>query len=270
MPASPVPEAVARHVAEQLPCCELHVVAPSEAGMSWGESFIAFFEHTAAMVTGGSPTRSDRLLATVLFEDVVGSTHLVSHHGDQTWRDLRVRRDRIVLDCVEQHGGTLVSTAGDGSMYPFPGPPALWPVPRSCTNRRPRSRASVADRNPPGECERVGHDLAGLAVHIAARLQASANPGETLVSRTVADLVAGSGLLLEPRGVQELNGISEKWGVFAAHGSDGTPAPSSAVPPAPRLADRLIVATARRAPQVLSTINRFSETRRRSLAKKRS
>jgi class 3 adenylate cyclase len=98
-----------------------------------------------------------------------------------------------------------------------------------------------------GECERIGNDLAGMAVHIAARIGASAAPGETLVSRTVSDLVVGSGLTFASRGVHQLKGVPGDWELLATQGATTTPT-VRAQPPEPRLSDRLIVATARQAP----------------------
>ena len=103
---------------------------------------------------------------------------------------------------------------------------------------------------------RIGNELAGLAVHIAARIGAAAAPGETLVSRTVSDLVAGSGLGFAPRGIHQLKGVPGDWELLAASGNPTTPA-VPAQPPEPRLGDRLIVTTARRAPRLLTTVNRL-------------
>ena len=155
---------------------------------------------TATIVSGRATTPSDRLLATVVFEDVVGSTKLVSEIGDDAWGRLRVQRERLVRDCVEEHGGRVISTAGDGSMCTLPGPA----VAIRCAEQlhevvRPLElelRVGIHT----GECERIGNELSGLAVHVAARIGAAASPGETLVSRAVSDLAAGSGLNFASRG----------------------------------------------------------------------
>jgi len=123
MPTNRLPEAVSRHAAELFPKGELRVLRPSEPGMSFGESLAVLWEHNAELVSGRAAP-ADRLLATVMFEDVVGSTMIVSQIGDDAWRELRVRRDRVVRDCIEEHGGRVVSTAGDGSMCTLPGPAA--------------------------------------------------------------------------------------------------------------------------------------------------
>jgi hypothetical protein len=110
-----------------------------------------------------------------------------------------------------------------------------------------------------GECERIGNDLSGLAVHVAARIGAAAAPGETLVSRTVNDLAAGSGLNFASRGIHQLKGVPGDWELLAAA---GTTAPSMpAQPPKPRLSDRLIVTAARRMPRVLTAVDRLDSAR---------
>jgi len=262
MPTNTVPEAVSRHASELFPAGELHVLRPSEPGMSFGQSFDPVWEHNVELVSGRAAPPSDRLLATVMFEDVVGSTMLVSEIGDDAWGKLRVQRDRLVRDCVEDHGGRVISAAGDGSMCTLPGPA----VAIRCAEQlhevvRPLElelRVGIHT----GECERIGNDLSGLAVHVAARIGAAAAPGETLVSRTVSDLVAGSGINFASRGIQQLKGVPGDWELLAATGST-TVASAPAQPPKPRLSDRLIVTAARRAPRVLTALNRLDSARSR-------
>ncbi len=113
-----------------------------------------------------------------------------------------------------------------------------------------------------GECERIGDDLSGMAVHVAARIGAVAAPGETLVSRTVSDLAAGGGLSFASRGTHQLKGVPGDWELLAPTDST-TVASVAAQPPEPRLSDRLIVAAARRAPRVLAGLNRLDSARSR-------
>jgi class 3 adenylate cyclase/pimeloyl-ACP methyl ester carboxylesterase len=262
MPTNTLPQAVSRHAAELFPAGELHLLRASEPGMSFGESFGPVWEHNAELVLGRAAPPSDRLMATVMFEDVVGSTKLISEIGDDAWGRLRVRRERLVRDSVENHGGRVVSAAGDGSMCTLPGPA----VALRCAEQlhevvRPLElelRVGIHT----GECERIGDDLSGLAVHVAARIGAAAAPGETFVSRTVRDLVTGSGLHFATRGIHKLKGVPADWELFAATGS--TTAPSApAQPPKPRLSDRLIVTAARRMPRVLTAVNRLDAARSR-------
>jgi class 3 adenylate cyclase/pimeloyl-ACP methyl ester carboxylesterase len=262
MPTNTLPEAVSRHAAELFPAGELRVLRPSEAGMSFGESFAVVWEHNTELVSGQAATPSDRLLATVLFEDVVGSTVLVSEIGDDAWGKLRVQRERLVLDCVEDHGGRIISTAGDGSMCTLPGPA----VAIRCAEQlhevvRPLNLELRIGMHT-GECERIGNDLSGMAVHVAARIGAAASPGETLVSRTVRDLVARSGVNFESRGIHQLKGVPGDWELLAATGSATMPS-VPAQPPKPRLSDRLIVTAARRAPRIVTALNRMDSARAR-------
>ena len=197
-----------------------------------------------------------------MFEDVVGSTTLVSEIGDDAWGRLRVQRERLIRDCVEDHGGRVISAAGDGSMCTLPGPA----VAIRCAERlhevvRPLElelRIGIHT----GECERIGNELSGLAVHVAARIGAAGAPGETLVSRTVSDLVAGSGLNFASRGIHELKGVPGDWELLAAAGSTNVPSVSGQ-PPKPRLSDRLILTAARRIPRVLTAVNRLDAARSR-------
>ena len=260
MPTNRLPEAVARHAADLFSGGELHIVRPSQPGMSWGESFVVFFEYVTELLSGQPQSPSDRLLATVMFEDVVGSTSLVSEIGDDSWRELRVRRDRLVADAVDTHGGQVIKTAGDGSMCSFAGPAAAV----RCAERLHEDSSQLDLRLRvgihTGECERIGNDLAGLAVHIAARIGAAASPGETLVSRTVTDLVAGSELRFESRGMHELKGVPGRWELLAAVG-DNRVKDHPMQPPAPRLADRAVLAASRRAPRIVSALYRLDRAR---------
>ncbi len=262
MPTNTMPEAVSRHAAELFPAGELHVLRPSEPGMSFGESFVPVWEHNVELVTGQAAPPSDRRMATVLFEDVIGSTKLISEIGDDAWGRLSVRRDRLVRDCVEDHGGQIVHTAGDGSMCTLPGPAAAIRCAEQLHEVVRTLKLDLRVGIHTGECERIGDDLAGMAVHVAARIGAAAASGETLVSRTVSDLVASSGGNFATRGIHELKGVPGDWELLAATGS--TPEPSAqARPPKPRLSDRLIVTAARRMPRVLTAVNRLDSARSR-------
>src|SRR6185312_8046402 len=213
----------------------------------------------------GRAAPADRLLATVMFEDVVGSTMIVYQIGDDAWRELRVRRDRVVRDCIEEHGGRVVSTAGDGSMCTLPGPAAAIRCAERLHELMRSLELELRVGIHTGECERIGNDLAGLAVHIAARIAGAAAPGETLVSRTVSDLVAGSGRSFSSRGIHELKGLPGDWELLVAEKHVGAPS-APARPPEPRLGDRLVLTTARRVPRLLTALNRLDSalSRRRT------
>jgi class 3 adenylate cyclase/pimeloyl-ACP methyl ester carboxylesterase len=262
MPTNTLPEAVSRHASELFPAGELRVLRPSEPGMSWGESLAVVWEHNTELVSGRAVTPSDRLLATVMFEDVVGSTKLISDIGDDAWGRLTVKRDRLVRDCVEDHGGEVVHKAGDGSMCTLPGPAVALRCAEQLHELVGTLELELRVGIHTGECERIGNDLAGLAVHVAARIGAAAASGETLVSRTVSDLAASAGLNFATRGAHQLKGVPGDWELLAATGST-TVASVPAQPPKPRLGDRLIVTAARRAPRILTALNRLDSARSR-------
>jgi class 3 adenylate cyclase len=156
----------------------------------------------------------ERILATVLFTDIVGSTEALSAQGDTSWRLQLDAHDDIVGRHLAAFGGRKVNQAGDGVFAVFDGPTkaarcALDLVP-ALANRGIRIRAGVHI----GECERRGDDWSGVSVHIGARVAAMADAGEVLVSRTVRDLSGGSGLLFEDRGSHHLKGVPDQWQVF--------------------------------------------------------
>jgi len=163
-----------------------------------------------------TPAPLDRLLATVLFTDIVGSTAKAAALGDQRWRDLLDNHHATIRRNLARFRGHEVKTTGDGFLATFDGPA-----------RRVRCACAIADEIRPlgieiragfhtGECEIIGDDVGGIAVHIGARVAALAGASEVLVSSTVKDLVAGSGLRFRDRGVQSLKGIPGEWRIFAA------------------------------------------------------
>jgi class 3 adenylate cyclase len=158
----------------------------------------------------------DRVLATILVVDVVGSTERASELGDQRWRSLRDRFEEVVRQGLLSHGGELVDVAGDGVLATFDGPARAI---RCATHVRDSLRVQGLDVRSglhTGEISRRDGGIAGIAVHIGARVGALAAPGEVLVTRTVRDLVAGSGLAFEDRGEHELKGVPDTWALYAA------------------------------------------------------
>jgi class 3 adenylate cyclase len=158
---------------------------------------------------------SQRVLATVLFTDIVGSTELASRLGDSGWRDLLVRHHAIVRRQLGRFQGRELDTAGDGFFAAFDGPARAV---RAATAIRDALRSlelEVRAGLHTGECEVSDNKMVGVAVSIGARIASLSAPGEVLVSSTVKDLVAGSGLQFEDRGEHELKGIEDPWRVFA-------------------------------------------------------
>ena len=158
---------------------------------------------------------SERVLATVLFTDIVGSTELASRIGDSAWRDLLQRHHAVVRRELARFQGRELDTAGDGFFAVFDGPArAVLAASAICDGLRALDlevRVGVHT----GECELSDGKVAGIAVSIGARIAALAAPGEVLVSTTVKDLVAGSGLRFDDRGEHQLKGIADEWRLFA-------------------------------------------------------
>jgi class 3 adenylate cyclase len=157
----------------------------------------------------------NRRLATVLFTDIVGSTETVRSLGDQVWRDRLDRHDRLAERQIYRFGGQVVKQTGDGVLASFEGPAAAIRCARAMAEGVNQIGISIRCGVHVGEIEQRGDDIAGIAVHIAARVCSSAQPDETLVSRTVTDLVAGSGIEFEDRGEHELKGVPGSFQLFA-------------------------------------------------------
>jgi class 3 adenylate cyclase len=157
----------------------------------------------------------ERVLATVLFTDVVGSTELIHERGDRAWRDLIERHNVAVRHELTRFRGTEIKTTGDGFLASFDGPARAIRCALSIVNAVTGLGLKVRAGLHTGECERVDGELAGIAVHLGARIAATAGAGEVVVSTTVRDLVAGSGLELVDRGMHQLKGVEEPWRLFA-------------------------------------------------------
>ncbi|HEX5223543.1 MAG TPA: adenylate/guanylate cyclase domain-containing protein [Solirubrobacteraceae bacterium] len=169
----------------------------------------------------GSPPRpaSERVLATVMFTDIVGSTALASEMGDGRWRELLGRHDSIVREEVGRHRGRVVKSLGDGALALFDGPSRAVGCAVSLRDRLAAIDLPIRAGLHTGECELLGDgDVGGMAVHIGARIAALAAPEEVLASRTVRDLSIGSPFTLDDRGEHELKGVAEPWRVYAAGG----------------------------------------------------
>ena len=169
------------------------------------------------LVTGTRATRPpERVLATVLFTDIVGSTERASEVGDRAWRELLDAHHALVRAELAAHGGAEVKTMGDGFLATFDGPARAVRCALRVAERSDDAGVPIRAGIHTGECERVGNDVAGIAVHIAARVMGEAGAGEVLVSRTVTDLVAGSGLRFGSRGARALRGVPGEWELFEA------------------------------------------------------
>lgn len=205
----------ARYLAEHLPRAQL-VELPGAADLLFAGDIDGLVTEIAEFVTGVRPEpRTDRVLATVMFTDLVDSTKHAAEAGDRHWHDLLDAHDRNVRVALQRAGGREVKTTGDGFVATFDGPARAI---RCADEIRERVRSiglEVRIGLHTGEIEIRGDDIAGIGAHIASRIESLAGPGEILVSRTVRDLVTGAGLQFEDRGAYVLKGVPDEWNVYA-------------------------------------------------------
>jgi class 3 adenylate cyclase len=176
----------------------------------------AIVDEVQEFLTGARPIPdTDRVLATVLFTDIVDSTERAAALGDRSWRELLQQHHALVRSELERFRGVEIDTAGDGFMASFDGPARAIRCACAIQDAVSQLRLEIRAGVHTGECERIGDKLSGIAVHIAARVAGTAGPGQVLVSQTVRDLVAGSGIEFEDRGEHRLKGVSETWRLFA-------------------------------------------------------
>jgi class 3 adenylate cyclase len=204
-----------RWIAAQIPGAK-YVELPGDEHLIWAGDVDAVVDEVEEFVTGRRPVHEpDRVLATVLFTDIVGSTEKAHDLGDRRWRELLEQHHDVVRRALERFQGREVDTAGDGFLATFDGPARA--IRCACAIRDGLRDVGLEVRSGlhTGECERLGDKVAGVAVHTGARVSALAQPGEVLASSTVKDLVAGSGIEFEDRGVHELKGIPGEWRLYA-------------------------------------------------------
>lgn len=158
----------------------------------------------------------DRMLATVLFTDIVGSTERASALGDRAWRDLLEGHDRVARRQFERWRGREVKSVGDGFLAVFDGPGRGIRCAHAIVDEVRALGVELRAGLHTGECELMGDDVGGIAVHIGARVAAKAAAGEVLVSSTVKDLVVGSGIAFADRGAHALKGAPGEWRLYAA------------------------------------------------------
>ena len=158
------------------------------------------------------------MLATVLFTDIVGSTKRAAEIGDRRWRDLLESHNSLVRRQLDRFRGQEIKTIGDGFIATFDGPARGIRCAMAVSDAVRGLGLQVRAGLHTGECEVMNGDVGGVAVHIGARIEAMAEPGEVLVSGTVKDLVVGSGLDFEERGVHALKGVPGEWPLYAVRG----------------------------------------------------
>jgi class 3 adenylate cyclase len=176
-------------------------------------------DHISEFVTGHRrPTVSNRALTTVMFTDIVGSTETAARFGDRRWTQVLDQHDAITARELERHRGRKVNPTGDGLLATFDGPASAVRCALALRDAVAELGLELRAGIHTGEVEIRGDDVGGIAVHIGQRVSALAPPGQVFASRTVADLILGSGLFLEDRGEHELKGVPGLWRLFAATG----------------------------------------------------
>jgi DNA-binding NarL/FixJ family response regulator len=174
-----------------------------------------------AVTTGDSfpaGSQPDRILATVMFSDIVASTARAAQMGDRNWRNVLDRHDELVRKLLTEHGGREINTTGDGFLALFDAPTRAIRCALAIRDELRALEIDVRIGMHSGEVEMRGDDVGGIAVSIGARVAAAGAPGELLVSSTVRELVSGSGIGFEERGDHELKGVPDRWRLFAVTG----------------------------------------------------
>jgi pimeloyl-ACP methyl ester carboxylesterase len=203
-------------LAEAIPGAR-YVELPGADHLPWTGDQEALLGEVEEFLTGArSAPDPERVLATVMFTDICGSTARASELGDARWRDLLAAYQSAVARELARAGGREIKTLGDGHLATFDGPARAIRCGRAIADAAAGLGLEVRVGLHCGEVELMGDDVGGIAVHIAARIGALAGAGEVLVSRTVRDLVAGSGIAFEDRGTRTFKGIEDEWQVLAA------------------------------------------------------
>ncbi len=231
----------------------------------WFGDSDALLDEIEEFLTGTRHAREpERALATVLFTDIAGSTERAAAVGDRQWRELLEHHHTLVRDQLVAYGGHEVKTMGDGFLATFDGPARAIRCGTAIAERSSSEGLEIRAGVHTGECELIGEDVGGMAVHIGARVAAHAAPGEVLVSSAVKDLVVGSGIDFSDRGSHDLKGVPGEWRLLAV--ADHRPASTAAAAPprddvAPNAAmrrrgDRMMLRMARHAPSAMRLASR--------------
>jgi class 3 adenylate cyclase len=208
----------ARFVADSIPGARL-VELPGADHFPFAGNVDALLDEVESFLTGARRVpEPDRRLLTVLFTDIVESTEQLAKLGDRRWRELLERHDALVRLELKRHGGREIKTTGDGFLATFEGPARAIGCAQAIVAAAGSLGIEIRAGLHTGECEVVGDDVAGMAVHIGARVGALARASEVCVSGTVKDLVVGSGIEFSERGTHELKGVPGKWPIYKVEG----------------------------------------------------
>ena len=264
----PIPVQWGRYLAAHIPGAR-YLEVDSTDHVPWLADPDRILTEIEEFLTGGhaAPSQSHRALRTVLFTDMVASTQHAAATGDERWRAVLQRFGEITAELTKRFGGTVVKSTGDGYLATFDGPTQAIRCAEALHTDAETLGIEIRVGIHTGECELLDNDIAGIAVHIAARILGQAGTGDILVSRTVRDLVVGSGTGFEDRGSVELRGVPGTWQLLAVdrHGaragsaeaqlaSTPTPGPRTAM----RRSDRAVAVMARRTPGILRGMARLA------------
>jgi pimeloyl-ACP methyl ester carboxylesterase len=263
-----VPEQFGRYLADHIPGARYLEVDGADHA-PWFTEPDTILTEVEEFLTGShaAPPPSHRALRTVLFTDIVASTERAAATGDERWRAVLHRFGEITADLTQRFGGTVVKSTGDGHLATFDGPTQAIRCAEALRADAETLGVQIRAGIHTGECELMDTDIGGLAVHIAARILGQADAGEILVSRTVRDLVVGSGTGFEDRGGVELRGVPGTWQLLAVdrHGARaGSPEAELASMPTPsrrtamRRSDRAVEVIARRTPWIVRGMARLA------------
>jgi class 3 adenylate cyclase len=209
------PAELGRAIAQRIPDARFALV-PGADSVLFSEPNAEIVQHIEEFLTGlRAPIEADRALAAILFTDIVGSTERAAEVGDREWGNLMESHDALARTIVDQHRGRLIRTTGDGMLATFDGPGRAIRCAKAFTAALQPLGLEVRAGVHTGEIELRRAEIAGIGVHIGQRVSAVAEPGEVLVSRTVVDLVTGSGIEFEDRGEHDLKGVPGAWHLFA-------------------------------------------------------
>lgn len=253
------PVAAARYMARAIPGARL-VELPGSDHAPWVGDREALVNEIEEFLTGARHVHeADRILATVVFTDIVASTEQAATLGDARWREVLESHDAISRAEVERFRGRVVKSLGDGMLATFEGPARAIRCAEAIRDRVAdeldiQVRAGVHT----GECEAMRDDLGGMAVHIGSRVASQARPGEVLVSSTVKDLVVGSGLQFQEAGEHELKGVPGAWRLFRLAGAEAAAAPLAPAAAHMTATDKVVGRLARRAPGAMRVLARMT------------
>ncbi len=205
----------ARFLARTIPHAQ-YVERDGADHLPWAEDADGFIAELRGFLTGERESvDADRVLATILFTDIVGSTDGAATLGDRRWREVLAQHHRIVRGAVERHAGHEVDMAGDGILATFDGPARAIRCAQAIQRETAPLGLQVRAGVHTGEIERMGDGVAGIAVHVGSRVASAAGPGEVWVSSIVPQLTAGSGIAYQERGVHQLKGVDEEQRLYS-------------------------------------------------------